>query len=209
MLQRGIWRPQSKETDQQAVGCWIASIWPHFNPEKVDIFRSVVLGDQPLFWQPDRVVFMRFVQGFTWSVFSFSSQIMYVSVHTECLHLQGVHRRVCVCPHISAQSVTLVAQCENSFLKVSLVSVISFEIWSRWLLHQRSVDHRLAEEVRHRGDSFPLQETHWWAGVFRGVGSYPRKPGCHGIVSFCFLPGKTKNTQHAKITAYNSHLSSP
>lgn len=67
---------------------------------------------------------------------------------------------------------------------LSFLWILSFEIWRGWLLHQWSVDHRLAQEVWHRRDSLPLQETLWWTGVFRGAGSYHWKPGCHGNKSY-------------------------
>lgn len=59
----------------------------------------------------------------------------------------------------------------------------SFEIWRRRLLHQRSVDHWLAQEVWHRRHRLPLQETLRRTRVLRGPRSYHRKPGCHGNLS--------------------------
>lgn len=175
----------------------------------MDIFKSVVLGNPLLFWQPDIVVFMRFVQAFTWSVFSFSSWIrrVYMLLHMNsftvctgmCVCFCSACRRINCCQghqggwnwwwwhHTKWLSPPVVsATVPDSFwfqLSKSILSflwILSFEIWRGWLLHQRSVDHRLAQEVWHRGDSLPLQETLWWTGVFRGAGSYHWKPGCHG-----------------------------
>lgn len=56
----------------------------------------------------------------------------------------------------------------------------SSEIRGGRLLHQRSVDHRLAQEVRHRRDGLPLQETVGRTRVPGGAGSDHRKPGGHG-----------------------------
>ncbi len=73
---------------------------------------------------------------------------------------------------------------------------LSFEIWRRWLLHQRRVDHRLAQEVWHRWDNLPLQETVRWTGVFRGAGSYHWKPGCHGNNNISFNTVQYDNSKY-------------
>lgn len=56
----------------------------------------------------------------------------------------------------------------------------SFEIRRGRLLHQRSVDHRLAQEVWHCGDCLPLQEARRRTRVSGGAGSDHWKPGGHG-----------------------------
>lgn len=76
--------------------------------------------------------------------------------------------------------------------------MFSFEIRRGRLLHQRCVDHRLAQEVWHCGDSLPLQETLWRTGVLRGAGSYHWKPGCHGN-THCFLAHRAESEMRQKL----------
>lgn len=114
----------------------ISSIWPHFNAQKVDIFRSVVLGDRLLLWRPDRAVFMSLVQAFTWSVFSFSSQIrrMYMSLHVnvfarcQCVRgvsAQPVDRQEVVSGSRKMAVMTMTSDCDitpSDFLHLLLIS---------------------------------------------------------------------------------------
>lgn len=187
-----------------------SSIWPHFNAQKVDIFRSVVLGDRLLLWRPDRAVFTILVQAFTWSVFSFSSQIrrMYMSLHVNvfacCQCVRGVSAQPVDGQEVVSSSRKMATMTTDDdqrqwhhtqwlpppaagplcfwFLKSAscFLWFLSFEIWRGRLLHQRRVDHRLAQEVWHRRDGVPLQETLRRARVFRGAGSHHWKPDCHG-----------------------------
>lgn len=75
------------------------------------------------------------------------------------------------------------------------------------LLHQRSVDHWLAKEVRHRRDSLPLQETVRRTRVLGGAGSDHWKPGGHGnqkhFIGLSAFPG-TRNVSKQFATGLQS-----
>jgi len=136
---------------------------------------------------------------------------------------------VCVCVCVSAQKVDIrearkwwwtsamtsphmiVSTCVSGLpfpvcfgsLKVLLVffrDYKSAEIRSGRLLHQRRVDHRLAQEVWHRRDGLPLQETLRRAGVLTGARSYHWNPGCHGNEVYCIVH-RAKYTLHVSTVA--------
>lgn len=62
----------------------------------------------------------------------------------------------------------------------------SFEIGGGWLLHQRSLDHRLAPQIWHRRNSLPLQEADWRTRVARSSRGHHRKVGGYGELIFIY-----------------------